>query len=296
MGERLTHIGFIGLGVMGKPMAHNLLKAGYQLTVHNRGQAAVEELVSAGAQRAGTPAECVSQADIVITMLPDGPDVELVMAGPKGVFDGAKAGAILVDMSTISPVIAKRLAEQAQAKGWPMLDAPVSGGEAGAINAQLSIMVGADTATFEQVMPIFQALGTNITLMGEAGAGQMTKACNQVMVAINYLAMAEALALGAKAGMDLDLLHQALAGGLANSAVWERRGPLAIKGDYKAGFRIRLHHKDLSIALDAARELGVSLPGTAQVRELYRAMMNNGEGELDHSALTLLLRRWAGLS
>jgi 2-hydroxy-3-oxopropionate reductase len=229
-------------------------------------------------------------------MLPDGPDVELVMAGPKGVFDGAKAGAILVDMSTISPVIAKRLAEQAQAKGWPMLDAPVSGGEAGAINAQLSIMVGADTATFEQVMPIFQALGTNITLMGEAGAGQMTKACNQVMVAINYLAMAEALALGAKAGMDLDLLHQALAGGLANSAVWERRGPLAIKGDYKAGFRIRLHHKDLSIALDAARELGVSLPGTAQVRELYRAMMNNGEGELDHSALTLLLRRWAGLS
>lgn len=296
MGERLTHIGFIGLGVMGKPMAHNLLKAGYQLTVHNRGQAAVEELVSTGAQRAGTPAECVSQADIVITMLPDGPDVELVMAGPKGVFDGAKAGAILVDMSTISPVIAKRLAEQAQAKGWPMLDAPVSGGEAGAINAQLSIMVGADTATFEQVMPIFQALGTNITLMGEAGAGQMTKACNQVMVAINYLAMAEALALGAKAGMDLDLLHQALAGGLANSAVWERRGPLAIKGDYKAGFRIRLHHKDLSIALDAARELGVSLPGTAQVRELYRAMMNNGEGELDHSALTLLLRRWAGLS
>jgi len=187
---------------MGKPMAHNLLKAGYQLTVHNRGQAAVEELVSAGAQRAGTPAECVSQADIVITMLPDGPDVELVMAGPKGVFDGAKAGAILVDMSTISPVIAKRLAEQAQAKGWPMLDAPVSGGEAGAINAQLSIMVGADTATFEQVMPIFQALGTNITLMGEAGAGQMTKACNQVMVAINYLAMAEALALGAKAGID----------------------------------------------------------------------------------------------
>jgi len=296
MGERLTHIGFIGLGVMGKPMAHNLLKAGYQLTVHNRGQAAVEELVSAGAQRAGTPAECVSQADIVITMLPDGPDVELVMAGPKGVFDGAKAGVILVDMSTVSPVIAKRLAEQAQAKGWPMLDAPVSGGEAGAINAQLSIMVGADTATFEHVMPIFQALGTKITLMGEAGAGQMTKACNQVMVAINYLAMAEALALGAKAGMDLDLLHQALAGGLANSAVWERRGPLAIKGDYKAGFRIRLHHKDLSIALDAARELGVSLPGTAQVRELYRAMMNNGEGELDHSALTLLLRRWAGLS
>jgi len=289
------NIGFIGLGVMGKPMAHNLLKAGYQLTVHNRGQAAVEELVSAGAEHAESPADCASQADVVITMLPDGPDVELVVAGPKGVFEGAKAGAILVDMSTISPVIAKRLAEQAQAKGWPMLDAPVSGGEAGAINAQLSIMVGADTATFEQVMPIFQALGTNITLMGEAGAGQMTKACNQVMVAINYLAMAEALALGAKAGMDLDLLHQALAGGLANSAVWERRGPLAIRGDYKAGFRIRLHHKDLSIALDAAKDLGVSLPGTAQVRELYRAMMNNGEGELDHSALALLLRRWAGL-
>ncbi|MFI5266606.1 MAG: 2-hydroxy-3-oxopropionate reductase [Chloroflexota bacterium] len=296
MGERLTHIGFVGLGVMGKPMAHNLLKAGYQLTVHNRSQAAVEELVSAGALRAGNPAECVREADVLITMLPDGPDVELVMAGPDGVFHGAKPGAILVDMSTISPVVAKRVAEQAQARGWPMLDAPVSGGEAGAVNAQLSIMVGGDQAAFDQVVPIFQALGTKITLMGEVGAGQMTKACNQVMVAINYLAMAEALALGAKAGMDLELLHQALAGGLANSAVWERRGPLAIKGDYKAGFRIRLHHKDLTIALDAAKELGVALPGTAQVRELYRTMMNNGEGELDHSALTLLLRRWAGLS
>jgi len=281
---------------MGKPMAHNLLKAGHQLTVHSRGQAAVEELAAAGAQRASSPAACVAQAEVAITMLPDGPDVELVMAGEQGVFAGAPPGAILVDMSTISPVTAKRLAAEAKAKGWPMLDAPVSGGEAGAINAQLSIMVGGDKAAFERVLPIFQALGTKITLMGEAGAGQMTKACNQVMVAINYLAMAEALALGDKAGMDLELLHQALAGGLANSAVWERRGPLAIKGDYKAGFRIRLHHKDLTIALDAARELGVSLPGTAQVRELYRSMMNNGEGELDHSALALLIRRMAGLS
>ena len=290
------NIAFIGLGVMGKPMAHNLLKAGHQLTVHNRSQAAVQELAAAGAQRAGSPAACVAKAEVVITMLPDGPDVELVMAGEQGVFAGAPPGAILADMSTISPVTAKRLAAEAKARGWPMLDAPVSGGEAGAINGQLSIMVGGDKAAFERVLPIFQALGTKITLMGEAGAGQMTKACNQVMVAINYLAMAEALALGDKAGMDLELLHQALAGGLANSAVWERRGPLAIKGDYKAGFRIRLHHKDLTIALDAARELGVSLPGTAQVRELYRSMMNNGEGELDHSALALLIRRWAGLS
>ncbi len=289
------NIGFIGLGVMGRPMAHNLLKAGYALTVHSRSRPPVDELAAAGAKTAGSPAECAAAADIVITMLPDGPDVELVMAGEKGVFAGAKAGAILVDMSTISPVTAKRLATEAEAKGFRMLDAPVSGGEAGAINAQLSIMVGGDKAAFEVVLPVFQALGTKITLMGEAGAGQMTKACNQVMVAINYLAMAEALALGAKAGMDLDLLHQALAGGLANSAVWERRGRLAIKGDFKAGFRIRLHHKDLTIALDAARELGVALPGTAHVRELYRAMMNNGEGELDHSALALLLRRWAGL-
>ena len=289
-------IAFIGLGVMGKLMAHNLLKAGYPLTVHNRSQAAVDELAAAGARRAMSPAECARQADAVITMLPDGPDVELVLAGAGGVFEGAKPGAMLLDMSTISPVTAKRLAQQASERGLRMLDAPVSGGEAGAINAQLSIMVGGDEATFQQALPIFQALGSKITLMGEAGAGQMTKACNQVMVAINYLAMAEALALGAKADMDLELLHQALAGGLANSAVWERRGPLAIKGDYKAGFRIRLHHKDLTIALDAARELGVSLPGTAQVRELYRSMMNNGEGELDHSALALLLRRWAGLA
>jgi len=274
-------------------MAHNLLKAGFELKVHNRSQAAVDELVAAGAARAASPAECASGAEVVITMLPDGPDVESVM---PGILEGASAGTILVDMSTISPVTAKRLAAEAEARGLPMLDAPVSGGEAGAINAQLSIMVGGSRETFEKVLPVFQALGTKITLMGEAGAGQMTKACNQVMVAINYLAMAEALALGAKSGMDLELLHQALAGGLANSAVWERRGPLAIKGDYKAGFRIRLHHKDLTIALDAAKELGVALPGTAQVREFYRAMMNMGEGELDHSALALLLRRWAGLA
>jgi len=292
----LTQVAFIGLGVMGKPMALNLLKAGFELTVHSRSRPPVDELAVAGAKTAANPADCVRQAGAVITMLPDGPDVELVMAGLQGVLQAAKPGTLLIDMSTISPATAKRLAEQAQAKGLPMLDAPVSGGEAGAINAQLSIMVGGDKAAFERAMPIFQALGAKITLMGEAGAGQMTKACNQVMVAINYLAMAEALALGAKSGMDLDLLHQALAGGLANSAVWERCGPLAIKGDFKPGFRIRLHHKDLTIALDAAKELGVSLPGTAQVRELYRALMNTGEGDLDHSALALLIRRMSGLS
>jgi len=280
---------------MGRPMAHNLLKAGYALTVHNRSRPAVEELLQADAQDGGSPAGCARDADVVITMLPDGPDVDQVMAAPSGVFEGAKRGTPILDMSTISPVVAQRLAAVAAERGLRMLDAPVSGGEAGAINAQLSIMVGGDQATFDEVLPVFQALGTKITLMGAAGAGQMTKACNQVMVALNYLAMSEALTLGQKAGVDPHLLHQALAGGLANSTVWERKGPSAIAGDFKPGFRIRLHHKDLTIALDAARELGVSLPGTAQVRELYRALMNTGEADLDHSALVLLIRRLSGI-
>jgi 2-hydroxy-3-oxopropionate reductase len=276
-------------------MAHNLLKAGYELTVHNRSRPAVDDLVHAGAKDGGSPAGCARDADVVITMLPDGPDVELVVAGTDGVFEGAIRGAAILDMSTISPVVAKRLAAAASERGLRMLDAPVSGGEAGAINAQLSIMVGGDKTTFDEVLPIFNALGSKVTLMGEAGAGQITKACNQVMVAINYLAMAEALTLGQKSGVDPQLLQQALAGGLANSTVWERKGPSAIAGDFKPGFRIRLHHKDLTIALDAARELGVSLPGTAQVRELYRALMNTGEADLDHSALVLLIRRLSGL-
>ncbi|MDE3075826.1 MAG: 2-hydroxy-3-oxopropionate reductase [Chloroflexota bacterium] len=291
----MESIAFIGLGVMGKPMAGHLLNAGHPLTVHNRSQAAVRELAGLGARAASSPAECAAGADVVITMLPDGPDVELVLAGPHGAFEGSKPGALLVDMSTISPVTAKRLAGEAQQLGLSMLDAPVSGGEAGAINAQLSIMVGGDRAAFDRALPILQRLGAKITLMGEAGAGQMTKACNQLMVAIHYEAMAEALALGRKSGVDLQLLHAALSGGLANSAVWERRVPDAIKGNFQPGFRIRLHHKDLSIALDAAREFGVALPFTAQVRELYRAMMNNGEGELDHSAIVLLLERLAGM-
>ncbi len=289
-------IAFIGLGIMGKPMAKHLLAAGYPLTVHNRSQAAVQELAALGTRTATTPSECAVGADVIITMLPDGPDVEAVVAGPHGVFEGARPGAIIVDMSTISPVVSKKLAAEAAQRGLSMLDAPVSGGEAGAINAQLSIMVGGPSAVYEKVLPILQKLGTKITLMGDTGAGQMTKACNQVMVAIHYEAMAESLALARKAGVDLNLLYGALGGGLANSAVWERKVPSAIKGDYAPGFRIRLHHKDLSIALDAARELGVSLPFTAQVREFYRSMMNNGEGELDHSALALMLERMAGIT
>jgi 2-hydroxy-3-oxopropionate reductase len=289
-------IGFIGLGIMGKPMARNLLRAGFDLTVCNRSQGAVAELAAEGARRAGSPAECARGADVVITVLPDSPDVELVLAGENGVFAGAAAGTVVLDMSTISPVTTAKLGEQAGSLGLAMLDAPVSGGEAGAINGQLSIMVGGERETFDAMTPIFEVLGSKWTLMGPLGSGQLTKACNQVMVALNYLAMAEALALGAKAGLDLRLLHSALAGGLANSAVWERKGPSAIDGDFQPGFRIGLHHKDLTIALDAASQLGVSLPGTAQVRELYRALMNAGDAGLDHSALVLLLSRWAGLT
>jgi len=245
----LPTVGFIGLGIMGKPMARNLMKAGYPLVVHNRSQGAVAELSKEGASAAGSPQEVAAHSEVVILMLPDSPDVELVMTGERGVFAGIRRGGLIIDMSTILPVVARRLAKEAEAKAVDMLDAPVSGGEAGAINATLSIMVGGSEDAFKRALPIFQALGKNIVHIGDAGAGQVTKAANQVVVGLTIAAVSEALVLAAKAGVDPAKVRQALLGGFAQSKILDAHGQKMLDRNFKPGFRIRLHEKYLSIAL-----------------------------------------------
>jgi 2-hydroxy-3-oxopropionate reductase len=282
-------IGFIGLGIMGKPMARNLLKAGYPLVVHSRSRAPVDELAKEGAQVAGNSAEAASLANVLITMLPDSPDVELVYAGERGVFAGAKPGTLLIDMSSISPVVARKLAAEAEKRGCAMLDAPVSGGEAGAIGAALSIMIGGKAAPVEQAMPIFQALGKNIVHVGDAGAGQVAKAANQVVVGITIAAVSEALVLAAKAGVDPAKVRQVLLGGFAQSKVLDAHGQKMLDRNFKPGFRIRLHEKDLKIALATGSEYGVPLFVTGLVAQMMAAMKATGRGDLDHSGLVTLV-------
>ncbi len=287
-------IGFIGLGIMGKPMARNLLQAGRALVVNNRSRAAVDELVAAGALAAGSPREVAQQTNIIITMLPDSPDVAAVVEGPDGILAGAQAGHVLLDMSTISPVVAQRLAQAAAAKGVTMLDAPVSGGDKGAIAGTLSIMVGGDEATFERMQPIFAVMGKTIVRVGESGAGQVVKACNQVVVALTIEAVSEALVLGSKAGVDPAKILQVLGGGLAGNRVMELRGPNFLQHSFAPGFKARLHQKDLSIALAAGHAYGVPLPSTALVDQLFQALAVAGKGDLDHSALLTVLEGMAG--
>src|SRR5712692_516962 len=276
-------IGFIGLGIMGKPMARNLIKAGYPLVVHNRSRGAVEELSKEGTQTALSPQEVAEQSEVVITMLPDSPDVELVYAGEHGVFAGAKPEALLIDMSSISPVVARKLAAEAEKRGMDMIDAPVSGGEAGAISATLSIMIGGKAAAVERAMPIFQALGKNIVHVGEAGAGQVTKAANQMVVGTTIAIVSEALVLSAKAGVDPAKVRQALLGGFAQSKILDAHGQKMLERNFKPGFRIRLHEKDMKIALATGAEYGVPLIVTSQVAQMMTAMRSMGNGELDHS-------------
>ena len=289
-------IGFIGLGIMGRPMARNLMKAGYSLVVHNRSRAAVEELTKEGAKAADSPQAVAAQTEIVITMLPDSPDVDLVYAGERGVFTGARKGMLLVDMSSISPVVARRLAREAEGKGAEMLDAPVSGGEVGAINAALSIMIGGKSAAVERAMPIFQALGKNIVHIGDAGAGQVAKAANQVVVGLTIAAVSEALVLSAKAGVDPAKVRQVLLGGFAQSRILDAHGQKMLERNFKPGFRIRLHEKDLSIALATAREYGVSLPLTAITDQMMITMKATGRGDLDHAGLVTLIEEWANVT
>jgi 2-hydroxy-3-oxopropionate reductase len=278
-------IGFIGLGIMGKPMARNLLKAGYSLTVYNRSRAAADELSKEGAERAGSSKEVAERSEVVITMLPDSPDVELVYLGENGIFSGLKPGTLLIDMSSISPVVARRLAAQAETAGCAMIDAPVSGGEAGAIGATLSIMIGGTEAAVERAMPMFHALGKNIVQVGGPGAGQVTKAANQMVVGTTIAIVAEALVLAAKAGVDPGKVRQALLGGFAQSKILEAHGQKMLDRNFQPGFRIRLHEKDMKIALATGSEYGVPLVVTGVVGQLMTAMKGLGKGELDHSAL-----------
>jgi 2-hydroxy-3-oxopropionate reductase len=282
-------IGFIGLGIMGKPMARNLLKAGYQLVVHSRSRPPVDELAKEGAQTAGNSEEVAARADVLITMLPDSPDVELVYTGERGVFAGAKPGTLLLDMSSISPVVTRKLTQDAEKRGFDMIDAPVSGGEAGAIGASLSIMIGGKDAAVERAMPIFQALGKNIVHVGEAGAGQVAKAANQVVVGITIAAVSEALVLAAKAGVDPAKVRQVLLGGFAQSKVLDAHGQKMLERNFKPGFRIRLHEKDLKIALATGSEYGVPLMVTSLVAQMMTAMKATGRGDLDHAGLVTLV-------
>ena len=284
-------IGFIGLGIMGKPMARNLMKAGYPLVVHNRSRGAVEELSKEGAQTARSPQEAAERSDVVITMLPDSPDVELVYGGEQGVFAGARPGALLIDMSSISPVVTRKLAAEADKLGFEMIDAPVSGGEAGAIGATLSIMIGGKAPAVERGMPIFQVLGQNIVHVGEAGAGQVTKAANQMVVGTTIAIVSEALVLAAKAGVDPAKVRQALLGGFAQSKILEAHGQKMLERNFKPGFRIRLHEKDMKIALATGAEYGVPLMVTSEVAQMMTAMRSMGHGDLDHSALVTFIEQ-----
>lgn len=277
-------------------MAKNLLKAGYPLVVHNRSRQVVDELVGAGAKAAASPREVVGQCEILITMLPNSPDVELVTLGKDGIIEGARPGLLFADMSTISPIVSQKVGKALEARGVAMLDAPVSGGEKGAIDGALSIMVGGDRAVFDRLLPVFQAMGKTITHLGPLGFGGFTKLANQIIVALNLTALGEALTLARKAGLDRELTLKALAGGLAGSRCLDQKTPNYVAGTYHPGFKIDLHYKDLGLIMESARALGVPLPTTAVVQELFNALRVKGRGSLDHSAVITLLEDLAGVS
>ena len=282
MAER---IGFIGLGIMGKPMAKNLLKAGYSLTVYDIVGEPVEELVTEGAARASSNKEVAASSDKIITMLPDSADSEKAILGPDGVLEGAASGSIIVDMSSIAPLVSKKIGAECAQRGVEMLDAPVSGGEPGAINAALAIMVGGKQQVFDQCFDLLKTMGSNVVLTGDIGAGGITKLANQIIVAANIEALSEALVLAQKAGVDPEKVFNAIRGGLAGSAVMEAKGPMMLDRNFTAGFRIRLHQKDLRNVLQTGQELNVPLPVTALVQQMLGALINDGESEADHAAI-----------
>jgi 2-hydroxy-3-oxopropionate reductase len=291
----MARIGFIGLGIMGKPMARNLLKAGYSLIVYDVRPGPLAELQEAGATPAVSCRDAAVRSEIVITMLPDGPDVEIAVLGPDGILAGAREGALVVDMSSISPNVSQKLAAACAARGVDFLDAPVSGGEPKAIDGTLAIMVGGTPAAFESARPILEKMGSAVTLTGPVGAGNTTKLANQIMVACNIAAMGEALVLATRAGLDPETVFNAVKGGLAGSTVLNVKAPLLIGRNFKPGFRIELHQKDLRNALLAAESLKVSLPLTSLVQQMLMALMNEGKGQLDHSAIAQFIERMAGI-
>ncbi len=291
----MSQIGFIGLGIMGKPMSKNLLKAGHSLVVYDVVPGPLAEVVEAGAARGESCADTASRSDVIVTMLPDGPEVEAAVLGPGGVLEGARAGSVVVDMSSISPIVAQKVAAACAAKGVDFLDAPVSGGEPKAIDGTLAIMVGGKSEVFEKVQPILAKLGASVTLTGAVGAGNVTKLANQIMVACNIAAMGEALVLATRAGLDPEVVFNAVKGGLAGSTVLNAKAPMVIARNFKPGFRIKLHQKDLRNALLAAESMKVSLPFTAMAQQILIALMNDGKGDLDHSAIVTFIEDMAGV-
>ena len=280
-------IGFIGLGIMGKPMARHLANAGYDVVIHTLNRQTIDTLTTESNKfiAASTPKEVAQKAKVVITMLPDSPEVREVALGDNGLIEAMGEGSLHIDMSTIAPSVAIEVSTALAGVGAHAIDAPVSGGEAGAINAALSIMVGGAAEDVERAMPLFEKMGKTIVHVGSSGAGQTVKACNQVMVAINYAAMSEALVLGAKSGVDPAKIVQVLGGGLANSRVLELKGQNAITGQFAPGFRVDLHRKDLNIAMNAGKATGTPLPVTALVQQFFDALTVAGRGDLDHSSL-----------
>lgn len=287
-------VGFIGLGVMGKPMARNLLRAGNEVVVHSRSPAPVDELVAEGATRASGPTELAASVEVVITMLPDTPDVELVMFGEDGVEGGIRPGSLVIDMSTIRPSDARTFADRLATRDVSMLDAPVSGGERGAIDGTLSIMVGGAVDPFRRALPLLEVLGGNVTHVGPSGAGQIAKACNQLIVGSTIQAVAEALVLAASAGVDPAMVRNALLGGFAGSKVLDVHGRRMLDGEFAPGFRSALHLKDARIVLQTAAELRSPMPSFAVVEEAFERLIEAGLGDLDHAALVTLLEDEAG--
>ncbi len=285
----MNSIGFIGLGIMGLPMARNVAKAGFKLIlVGGRAKAAVDELEAAGASVVRTPREVAAEAELVMTCLPDTPDVCDVVAGPNGLLDGAKRGLVIVDHSTIAPMAARNLAGECERRGVAFLDAPVSGGQQGAIAGTLSIMVGGDPEALRRAMPVLEAVGKKIVHVGESGAGQFTKACNQIICAITWQAIGEGMALGVKAGVDPAKMLEAVSAGAARCWALEVRTTRLLDGDFKPGFMAKLQHKDLAIATEAGKQLGVPLPVTSLVTEFYCALKAAGKGDWDTSSLVTL--------
>jgi len=281
----MKKIGFIGLGIMGKPMAKNLLKAGYTLTVYDIEPEKIDDVVEAGAKAGSSSKDVAEKSEIVITMLPNSPDVKEAVMGKNGVLEGAKPGTILIDMSSIAPLTSKKVAEKAKEKGVTVLDAPVSGGEPKAIEGTLAIMVGGPQKTFDEVEDILSVMGASVTRVGEIGSGNMTKLANQIIVALNIAAMSEAMVLAAKAGVNAEKVFQAIRGGLAGSTVLDAKMPLVLEGNFKPGFRIELHIKDLANALDTAHEVGVPVPLSSAVMEVMQALKVDGKGADDHGGI-----------
>ncbi|HVN80295.1 MAG TPA: 2-hydroxy-3-oxopropionate reductase [Terriglobia bacterium] len=291
----MKKIGFIGLGIMGRPMAKNLLRAGYSLVVFDINPEPVKELVALGAVEAASPKQVAQQCKYLITMLPNSPEVKEVVCGARGILEGAEPSTILIDMSSISPIVSRELGETLKQKGIEFLDAPVSGGEPKAIDATLSIMVGGEEGVFNRCLDILQVIGKSVVRVGEVGSGNVTKLANQVIVALNIAAMSEAFVLGTKAGVDPALIFNAIRGGLAGSTVMEAKAMRSMEGNFEPGFKIDLHIKDLANALDTGRQIGAPLFLTAQVMEILKCLKLDGKGQKDHSAILNYYEKLAGV-